>query len=83
MTQANPQTPSETILRRGGTPEKTISDLGPLAHIETVQKREGKTFQQLQYSQQTNINFLTGGSSDVEDGLVMWPHVNVNTLIKQ
>lgn len=34
MTQANnPQTTSETFLCRGGTPEKTISDLGPLAHL--------------------------------------------------
>lgn len=52
--------------------------------IETVQDiRGGKTFQQLQYSQQTNINFLKGDKPNVDDGLIMWPHVNVNTLIKQ
>lgn len=38
--------------------------------------------QQLQYSQQTNIEFLQqfGG---LPGELIMWPHVNVNTLRKQ
>ncbi len=40
----------------------------------------GDVHDQLQYSQQTNLEFLTkeGGQ-----GLVMWPHVNVNTLVRQ
>lgn len=40
-------------------------------------------FEQLQYSQQTNIDFLKKfGQSDPTD-LIMWPHVNINTLVKQ
>jgi hypothetical protein len=37
--------------------------------------------QQLQYSQQTNIEFLPQFGNP--DQLIMWPHVNVNTLRKQ
>jgi hypothetical protein len=37
--------------------------------------------QQLQYSQQTNIEFLPQFGNPAE--LIMWPHVNVNTLRKQ
>jgi hypothetical protein len=36
---------------------------------------------QLQYSQQTNIEFLP--KFDNPNALIMWPHVNINTLIKQ
>jgi hypothetical protein len=51
--------------------------------IETVKDPStGEDVQQLQYSQQTNIEFLPafGGSPGQ---LIMWPHVNVNTLRKQ
>lgn len=51
--------------------------------IETVKDpNTGEDVQQLQYSQQTNIEFLPafGGSPGQ---LIMWPHVNVNTLRKQ
>lgn len=41
----------------------------------------GITFQQLQYSQQTNLNFIKEFQSNGGDGLIMWPHVNVNTLV--
>jgi hypothetical protein len=54
--------------------------------LETVQGAEpGITFEQLQYSQQTNLEFIKCGSgcSDDGSGLIMWPHVNVNTLVKQ
>jgi hypothetical protein len=37
--------------------------------------------QQLQYSQQTNIEFIPQFGQP--DSLIMWPHVNVNTLRKQ
>jgi hypothetical protein len=37
--------------------------------------------QQLQYSQQTNIEFIPQFGN--ADELIMWPHVNVNTLRKQ
>lgn len=50
--------------------------------IETVEDRDsGDLVQQLQYSQQTNIEFL---EQPGETGkLIVWPHVNVNTLRKQ
>jgi hypothetical protein len=50
--------------------------------IETVKNQEtGSEFQQLQYSQQTNIDFLPKFGDPSQ--LIMWPHVNVNTLVKQ
>jgi hypothetical protein len=51
--------------------------------IETIQgSTTDSTFNQLQYFQQTDLNFLPtfGGP---EGSLIMWPHVNVNTLVKQ
>ena len=49
--------------------------------IETVQDAAtGTQFQQLQYSQVTNIEFLRFKDTDP---LIIWPHVNVNTLVKQ
>jgi hypothetical protein len=50
--------------------------------IETVKDaKTGDTYQQLQYSQQTNLNFLK--AFDQSGQLIMWPHVNMNTLLKQ
>jgi hypothetical protein len=49
--------------------------------IEIVQNNDGSTFEQLQYSQQTNIEFLP--QFDNPKKLITWPHVNVNTLVKQ
>lgn len=51
--------------------------------IETVKdSATGEEVQQLQYSQQANIEFLqTFGGPPGQ--LIMWPHVNVNTLRKQ
>lgn len=50
--------------------------------IETVKdSNTGKTFQQLQYSQNTNINFPVKGIP--KGKTIGWPHINVNTLIKQ
>jgi hypothetical protein len=37
--------------------------------------------QQLQYFQQTNIEFLPQFGNPSQ--LIMWPHVNVNTMRKQ
>jgi hypothetical protein len=54
--------------------------------IETVEttsqpaRDPRRAVQQLQYSQQTNIEFLPKFNAP---GLIMWPHVNVNTLMKQ
>ncbi len=38
-------------------------------------------FLQLQYSQQTNLNFLSKNTQP-PSGVIMWPHANVNTLRK-
>lgn len=54
--------------------------------IETVEKpHTNETFLQLQYSQQTNLEFIkcASGCSKGGSGLVVWPHVNVNTLVRQ
>jgi hypothetical protein len=49
--------------------------------IETVANEDGTTFQQLQYFQQTNFNFLP--AFGIPETLILWPHTNVNTLVKQ
>ncbi len=50
--------------------------------IETVQDTNtGETFQQLQYSQNITIDFPVSGSK--KGTTIHWPHINVNTLIKQ
>jgi len=49
--------------------------------IETVKNADGSTFQQLQYSQQTTMQFLP--RFDDPTKLIEWPHINVNTLVKQ
>lgn len=54
--------------------------------IETVENQEtGEQVDQLQYSQQTNLEFIKCLSqcSDNGSGLIVWPHVNVNTLVRQ
>lgn len=49
--------------------------------IETIQDPQtGDQVMQLQYSQQTNLDFIEQPDGS---GLIMWPHVNVNTLRKQ
>ncbi|MGN6275613.1 MAG: heme-binding protein [Solirubrobacterales bacterium] len=49
--------------------------------LETIKDpKTGDEVQQLQYSQQSNIEFIPKFG---EPGLIMWPHVNVNTLRKQ
>jgi hypothetical protein len=50
--------------------------------IETVKDTTtGKSFQQLQYSQNTTIDFPIKTNKPGET--IHWPHINVNTLIKQ
>ncbi len=49
--------------------------------IETVHDANtGQDFQQLQYTQNINIQFPIGPTFK---GIINWPHVTVNTLIKQ
>lgn len=47
--------------------------------IETVKADDGATFQQLQYTQVSDIIFHKKFGAD---GLITWPHINVNTLKK-
>lgn len=49
--------------------------------LETLGGPQGEEVQQLQYSQQSNLEFLPRFGEP--DKLIMWPHVNVNTLRKQ
>jgi hypothetical protein len=50
--------------------------------IEKVQDAAtGTIFEQLQYSQQTDLFFLP--KFDDPKQLIKWPHVNINTLVKQ
>lgn len=50
--------------------------------LETIKDpKTGEEVQQLQYSQQSNLEFLPRFGEP--DKLIMWPHVNVNTLRKQ
>jgi hypothetical protein len=49
--------------------------------IETIKTDSGDTVQQLQYLQQANLNFLK--QFDQSGDLIMWPHINMNTLQKQ
>ena len=52
--------------------------------IEEMQKSDGTTYMQLQYSQKTNIVFPSKYTSigGLDGGIGVWPHINVNTLIK-
>ena len=47
---------------------------------KVVDQATGQVFEQLQYSQQTNLHFIHKFGAP---GLIMWPHVNINTLVKQ
>ena len=49
--------------------------------IETIKTETGDTVQQLQYLQQSNLNFIK--QFNTSGNLIMWPHVNLNTLQKQ
>jgi hypothetical protein len=49
--------------------------------IETVEGQNGSTFLQLQYSQTTILEFLPQFGNPTQ--LIQWPHVNINTLVKQ
>lgn len=48
--------------------------------IETVDNGQGGSFMQLQYTQQVDLNFLPRFG---EPGLITWPHITVNTMVKQ
>lgn len=50
--------------------------------LETIEvKKTGQIFDQLQYQQEIFIDFHK--FSKKKDGLIGWPHVTVNTLVKQ
>lgn len=49
-------------------------------YIETVVDADGNTFLQLQYTQNSSMNFLVDPTSGKP---IVWPHGNINTLTKQ
>jgi len=49
--------------------------------IETVEDAQGNTYLQLQYVQRTLLAFIKQFADPNE--LIQWPHVNVNTMVKQ
>jgi hypothetical protein len=51
--------------------------------LETIAGPAGEEVVQLQYSQQTNIEFFQQFGNPDPDQLIMWPHISVNTLRKQ
>ncbi len=51
--------------------------------IEEVEDENGNEFLQLQYSQTTALEFINDFTSQDPDKLIMWPHVDVATLVKQ
>ena len=52
--------------------------------IEEVQNsKTGQIYLQLQYSQQTILEFITKFGQKDPNIRIQWPHVNVNTLLKQ
>ncbi len=58
------------------------TDFNSIFWLETVNDQNtGKSFQQLQYSQNTTIDFPIKSNSPGET--IHWAHINVNTLIKQ
>lgn len=50
--------------------------------IETVIPPSGPPFRQLQYSQTINLTFASN-ANDPGHGPIIWPHVDVNTLLRQ
>ncbi|NEO54433.1 MAG: hypothetical protein F6K54_15890 [Okeania sp. SIO3B5] len=51
--------------------------------IEEVEDKAGNNFLQLQYSQTTDLDFIKDFTSKDPDKLIVWPHVDVATLVKQ
>ncbi|MDY6805943.1 MAG: heme-binding protein [Cyanobacteriota bacterium] len=52
--------------------------------IEEVEDKRGNEFLQLQYSQTTDLDFIKDFTSTTEPKkLIVWPHVDVATLVKQ
>jgi len=51
--------------------------------IETVVNDQGNKFLQLQYSQKTLLSFIHQFGDPDPNKLIEWPHINVNTLVKE
>ena len=66
-----------------------VSSFDSVFWIEQVQNKQGKDFLQLQYSQTTNLDFIPdftvpkNPTSTAPTKLIVWPHVDVSTLVKQ
>jgi len=52
--------------------------------IENVEDEAGNNFLQLQYSQTTNLDFIRDFTTSPHvEKLIVWPHIDVATLVKQ
>ncbi|NET55646.1 MAG: hypothetical protein F6K47_05600 [Symploca sp. SIO2E6] len=51
--------------------------------IEEVRDEKGEEFLQLQYSQTTDLDFIKDSTSEDPDKLIVWPHIDVATMVKQ
>jgi hypothetical protein len=61
--------------------EAKVSKFSSTYWVETIKDPEtGNEVQQLQYAQQSDLEFIPKFG---EPGLIVWPHINVNTLRKQ
>ncbi|NEP83604.1 MAG: hypothetical protein F6K39_39030 [Okeania sp. SIO3B3] len=51
--------------------------------IEEVEDKAGNNFLQLQYSQTTDLDFIRDFTSEDPDKLIVWPHIDIATMVKQ
>ena len=67
------------------TQHANLTKFTGMVWIDTVQVKDKSgnvsEFEQLQYSQQADLNFLP--RFDDPKRLIMWPHISVNTVLKQ
>lgn len=71
------------FVRKSPSAQEVINKLGPLVGL--VGNWNGNQGWNLIAvpSQQTNLNFIDKMQGDKPVGLIMWPHMNVNTLVKE
>lgn len=66
------------------TDNADVSHLDSVFWIEKIKDKASDTkFLQLQYSQQTNLDFIQDFTAKNPDKLIVWPHIDVATLVKQ
>lgn len=51
--------------------------------LEKMEDKDGNQFDQLQYIQVIDLLFQQGKNPDEHGGHILWPHVTINTMVKQ